>query len=119
MKTAVYAHNAAIWLASLAVVEWSNWALVLVAIVTAGVIGWQSWETRKAAEAAKEAADAARENSKALMDSTRAWVTVEPDDGIRACEYLMAACLPFVRSTKSGFTSRIAGKPWLDLETRR
>jgi hypothetical protein len=80
MKTAVYAHNAAIWLASLAVVEWSNWALVLVAIVTAGVIGWQSWETRKAAEAAKEAADAARENSKALMDSTRAWVTVEPDE---------------------------------------
>jgi hypothetical protein len=80
MKTAICTPNAAMSLASLAAVEWSNWALVLVAIVTAGVIGWQSWETRKAAEAAKEAADAARENSKALMDSTRAWVTVEPDE---------------------------------------
>lgn len=29
----------------------SNWALVLIGLITAGVIGWQSWETRKAAEA--------------------------------------------------------------------
>jgi predicted negative regulator of RcsB-dependent stress response len=28
--------------------------LVIVGFITAGVIGWQSWETRKAAEAARE-----------------------------------------------------------------
>ncbi len=29
-----------------------NWVLVIVGSITCGVIGWQSWETRKAAEAA-------------------------------------------------------------------
>jgi hypothetical protein len=37
----------------------SNWWLVIIAGLTGGVIGWQSWETRKAAEATKEAANAA------------------------------------------------------------
>lgn len=37
------------WYAS---AEWSNWALVFVALVTAGVIGWQSNETKRAANAA-------------------------------------------------------------------
>jgi hypothetical protein len=50
----------------------------------------------RAARAAEGSAVAARENSKALMDSTRAWVTVEPDewhpslrifDGRTSCEY--------------------------------
>jgi hypothetical protein len=32
----------------------SNWWLVIVALITAGVIGWQSFETRKAAQAARD-----------------------------------------------------------------
>jgi len=40
---------------------WSdpNWWLVIAALCTAGVISWQSWETRKAARATADAANAA------------------------------------------------------------
>jgi hypothetical protein len=34
-----------------------EWALVLIGILTAGVIGWQSYETRKAAQASAESAE--------------------------------------------------------------
>jgi hypothetical protein len=37
----------------------SNWWLVIVAVFTGGVIGWQAWETRKAAKATADAANAA------------------------------------------------------------
>src|ERR1035437_1321441 len=30
-----------------------EWVLAIVGIITCGVIGWQSWETRRSAEAAK------------------------------------------------------------------
>jgi hypothetical protein len=56
------------WYAS---VEWSNWALVFVALGTAGVIGWQSWETRKAATAAADSANA-------FLTSERAWMLMNP-----------------------------------------
>jgi len=54
----------------------SNWYLVLVAIATAIVIGWQSWETRKAAKGAGEAADAAITQIKTMKDRERARLSV-------------------------------------------
>ena len=44
----------------------ATWALIL----TLFAIGWQSWETRRAAEAAKKSADA-------VVDSERAWITAK------------------------------------------
>jgi hypothetical protein len=37
--------------------EWSNWALVIVGVLTIGVIGWQSWETRRAAQASQRSVE--------------------------------------------------------------
>ncbi|HLW83506.1 MAG TPA: hypothetical protein VKS20_15820 [Candidatus Acidoferrales bacterium] len=54
--TAVRPH----WYAS---IDWPEWALVAVGIVTAAVIGWQSWETRRAANG--------------LVASERAWIEGE------------------------------------------
>ncbi len=48
----------------------SEWWLVIIAALTGGVIGWQSWETRKAAKAALL-------NAKALVDSERPWLIAE------------------------------------------
>jgi hypothetical protein len=48
--------------------ERPDWWLVVIAAFTGGVIGWQSWETRKSANAALKSA-------KAQMDADRAWVT--------------------------------------------
>jgi hypothetical protein len=39
-----------------------EWALVFVGIVTAAVIGWQSWETRRSADAAGQSARDAKES---------------------------------------------------------
>jgi hypothetical protein len=50
----------------------SNWALVLIGLITAGVIGWQSWETRKAAEAGAESARAALLSAHASVNAERA-----------------------------------------------
>jgi hypothetical protein len=69
----------------------SNWWVVIIAAITAAVIGWQSWETRKAAQASrdnvgatKDSADAALLNAKALIVSERPWllvtISVDKDD---------------------------------------
>jgi len=55
-----------------------EWVLPLIGIITAGFICWQSLETRKAAQASQKSAEATFLNAQALMDSNRAWVTVEP-----------------------------------------
>jgi len=49
--------------------------LVVIAGLTGGVIGWQSWETRKAASAASKSADA-------QMTADRAWLLVQSIDKI-------------------------------------
>lgn len=51
--------------------------LVVAGFITAAVIFWQSWETRKSAEAAKIAADAALLNAQAVINSERAWIDGE------------------------------------------
>ncbi len=56
--------------------ERPEWWLVGVGIITCGFIAWQSWETKKAAQAAKKGAEAAFLNAKAVINSERAWVTV-------------------------------------------
>lgn len=48
----------------------SEWILVIVGMVTALVIGWQSYETRRAAQAAKI-------NAEALVNSERAWILTD------------------------------------------
>jgi hypothetical protein len=72
--------------------------LAIVATITMGFIGWQAWETRRAAKAAacsvkaivsqgrilerqtkatEDAAKAARDSAEAIINSERAWVLVE------------------------------------------
>jgi hypothetical protein len=51
--------------------------LVLVGIVTAGFIGWQSWETRKAATAAHFSADATEKSVRLQETALRQWVDVD------------------------------------------
>jgi hypothetical protein len=70
----------------------SNWWLVLVATGTAGVIGWQSWETRKTAKAANRQAEIASDTAKRQL---RAYICIAKselrflDDGtIEAILYL-------------------------------
>ncbi|HEV2289292.1 MAG TPA: hypothetical protein VGR81_10100 [Candidatus Acidoferrales bacterium] len=47
--------------------ESPEWVLVFIGAITAFVIGWQSWESRKSAAAALL-------NAKAVIDSERAWI---------------------------------------------
>jgi hypothetical protein len=61
-----------------------EWALVVVGIITFLVIGWQSWETRRSAQAVRDsiplqrqAAEAAQKSADALIMSERAWVMVD------------------------------------------
>jgi hypothetical protein len=51
--------------------------LVIVGCITFVVIGWQSWESRRAADAAKQAAEAGLLNAQTLIASERAWVLVD------------------------------------------
>lgn len=60
--------------------ESPEWILVIVGFVTAFVIGWQSWEARKAAEASREAANAALRQANHIVTSERAWMIAEPGD---------------------------------------
>lgn len=61
----------------------SAWILVIIGIITCGFIGWQSWETRKAAQAALR-------NTQALINSERPWIMVQVDvlDGGNAAKSL-------------------------------
>jgi hypothetical protein len=56
---------------------WLTGLLVVVGVVTAAVIAWQSYETRKSAIAGKQAAEAAQANIEALINSERAWILVQ------------------------------------------
>jgi hypothetical protein len=58
----------------------SNWWLVIIAGLTGGVIGWQSWETRKAAQGAKENAEAAFSQLQIIREKERARVGVDLED---------------------------------------
>jgi hypothetical protein len=54
-----------------------EWFLVGVGIITFGVLCFQSVQTKKAAEAAKNSAEAANKNANALINSERAWIMVD------------------------------------------
>jgi hypothetical protein len=61
-----------------------EWALVIVGIITFVVIGWQSWETRRSAQAMrdglplqKSTADAALLSARAVVNAERAWIVAE------------------------------------------
>jgi hypothetical protein len=58
----------------------SDKLLVIVGIITFLVIGWQSYETRKAATASQRSV-------KTLINSERAWVLVDVDQSIELTEY--------------------------------
>jgi hypothetical protein len=58
-------------------VNWSNWALVLVALFTGFAILKQAIETAKAAQAGRDGAEAARLNAQALVNAERARVIAE------------------------------------------
>jgi len=47
----------------------AEWVLVIVGLITCGVIGWQSWETRRAAKAALL-------NAQALINAERPWIVM-------------------------------------------
>lgn len=57
--------------------EQSDVWLVIVGIITCCVVFWQSRQTRKAADAAKENAGAAKLNAQALVNSERPWLIAE------------------------------------------
>jgi hypothetical protein len=57
----------------------SEWALPLIGIITAGFICWQSWETRKAAQASQKSVKAAERNADILIASERAWMSIKAD----------------------------------------
>jgi hypothetical protein len=57
--------------------ERPDWWLVIVATITAGVICWQSIETRKAAQGAKENAEAALSQIRMTMEKERARIGVD------------------------------------------
>jgi hypothetical protein len=56
---------------------WMNLALVVVALGTGIVIGWQSWETRKAAKGAQRAADASFAQIQLTKSKERARLRIE------------------------------------------
>src|ERR1035441_28065 len=65
------------WYASLKWPEWlhdSNWWLVTIAGCTGLVIGWQSFETRKAAQGAKENAESTAAQIEIMKSKERARV---------------------------------------------
>jgi hypothetical protein len=59
----------------------AEWVLVIVTGITAAFICWQSWETRRAANAAKDSTAAASHNTEVLIDIERAWLI--PSDDVR------------------------------------
>lgn len=50
----------------------SNWWLVIIAAITGGVIGWQGWQTRKAAQAGEISANSALAQIPLMKDSLEA-----------------------------------------------
>jgi hypothetical protein len=54
-----------------------DWWLVIVAGATGGVIGWQSWETRKAAQGAKETAEATLQSVRMQEAGMKQWVELD------------------------------------------
>jgi hypothetical protein len=51
--------------------EAPEWAVVIVGMITAGVIAWQSWETRKSAGASRDAATAAKDSIDISRDTAK------------------------------------------------
>lgn len=62
----------------------AEWALVVVGIVTCGVIGWQSLETRRSAQAMRESTNLQRAGM-------RQWIDVEP----KGIDFNAVVCHPF------------------------
>jgi hypothetical protein len=54
-----------------------DWCLVIVAIVTACLVFWQSFQTQRAAKASKQAAIAAKEQTQHMAASERPWLLIE------------------------------------------
>jgi hypothetical protein len=70
-----------------------EWWLVILGFPTLIFIGWQAWETRRAATAARDAvvetgknASAALLNADAIIRSERPWIFVEESEGTKAVE---------------------------------
>jgi hypothetical protein len=59
--------------------EPSQWIFVIITGITAGFICWQSWETRKAAQASQKSVKAAERSTDILVSSERAWVSIKTD----------------------------------------
>lgn len=58
-----------------------EWWLVVLGFLTLGFIGWQAWETRKAAEAGNMAARAALKQAEIQQESLRPRLTIGFDEG--------------------------------------
>jgi hypothetical protein len=55
-----------------------DWWLFLATVATLGVISYQTMQTKRAADAAKNSADAALLNARAVINAERAWISVTP-----------------------------------------
>ncbi len=94
---------------------WIDIALIFVALGTGIVIGWQAWETRKAARGAERAADAALLNAQIVANSERPWLLV-------SSEHIADTVTSGVYAKNRGRTPckivQSAGPFWLFLEAR-
>jgi hypothetical protein len=57
-------------------IEWPEYLLIIAAYLTLALLFWQSWETRKSADASAISATAAKKSADALMIIERAWIVV-------------------------------------------
>jgi hypothetical protein len=53
-----------------------EWWLCILGAPTLLIVGWQSWETRKAAKAGSESAKAALLNAQAVINAERPWILI-------------------------------------------
>jgi len=59
----------------------SEWWLFLATVATLLVIGYQTMQTKRAADAANKSAAAALLNAQAVINAERAWISVTPHEG--------------------------------------
>lgn len=67
------------WYAAL---ERPDWWVVGLALITACVICWQSWEMRKSAKGAQKAAEATLLNTQVVINAERAWIVVDVESPV-------------------------------------
>jgi len=93
--------------------ESPEWILVIVGVITAGVICWQSWETRRAAKAAAASVEAINEQAGMMKRQTEATEksAIAAERSIRLQEIIQQQWLEIDGWRREGFGSRESNPP--------